>query len=103
MFDYVKYEANCFLCGTSNTGWQTKSAKDEESLLRQLEVSDVKDDFYEICKGCGAWIEYDVSEGTPRLKEQSELHDSERVDDGERQKAEEIKRMSAKRPKLQSN
>lgn len=92
MFDYVRFEAKCFLCGTINTEWQTKSAKDGEDLMRLLEVSDVGENFYQICDGCGAWNEYDVMRGKPRLKTQKELNEYERVNDTEREKAKELQR-----------
>ena len=91
MFDYVKYEADCFLCGQPIKEWQTKSAKDGEDLMRQLEVKDVAENFYDICPHCGAWNEYDVSKGKPRLKKQKELYEIERVNKEERKKAKEIK------------
>lgn len=79
MFDYVKYEAPCFHCGEPLTEWQTKSAKDGEDLMRNLEISDVAANFYENCDKCDAWNEYDITTGTPRLKEQHELDTYQRL------------------------
>lgn len=97
MFDYVKFEAPCLLCkrpirheSSGAYEWQTKSAKDDESLLRSLELDEVRENFYAICPHCGVWNEYDMTSDTPRLKAQEELYDYERISDEERAKAEAI-------------
>ena len=86
MFDYVKYSAKCFNCGAEldrekygSSVWQTKSAKDGEDLMRELQIEDVAENFYSNCDNCDAWNEYDVSSGVPRLKKQEELHETYRI------------------------
>ena len=60
MFDYVKYETECPYCKKVINGFQTKDAKDEEQLLRDLSVDDIEDNgtFYTACKYCKEWVEF---------------------------------------------
>lgn len=60
MFDYVKYKADCIKCGKPlKDDFQSKSALDEESLLRTLEPKDVER-FYTNCEHCGTWNNFKV-------------------------------------------
>jgi hypothetical protein len=56
MFDYVRYEAPCPLCGAACKCWQSK---DGPCVMAKLEVSDVRY-FYANCPSCGAWVEANV-------------------------------------------
>lgn len=59
MFDYVRYEADCRKCGKPLNDFQSKSAHDQECLMRILEPKDVGD-FYTNCRNCDTWNKFEV-------------------------------------------
>lgn len=56
MFDYVKYEADCFSCGEPLKDFQSK---DHKCLLKTVSPKKVKR-FYTSCDNCKAWNEFKV-------------------------------------------
>jgi len=55
MFDYVKYECVCPVCGDSVDGFQTK---DKDCILDLIQPQEVSN-FYTHCLSCDMWIEFD--------------------------------------------
>lgn len=60
MFDWVKFEKDCPVCGNKVTGFQSK---DGECTLSELEFWQV-DRFYSHCEVCDTWIEFSLKEET---------------------------------------
>lgn len=60
MFDYVRYEAPCPLCGHPVKNWQTK---DSGCYMQILEPGEVMS-FYAPCPKCRAWIDAVVAPPT---------------------------------------
>lgn len=56
MFDYVKYEDNCPLCGTPIEEFQTK---DGDPFMNVVNPEDVRH-FYGQCEKCDKWFDYHV-------------------------------------------
>jgi len=58
MFDYVKYKAPCWKCGTELSNFQSKNGECLMNTVtpQQLGVGS----FYTGCPKCRAWNEYDV-------------------------------------------
>ena len=70
MFDYIKYEAPCPICGTTLGTWQSKdgscalakltpadlvaNAREEQGLSAEATVTA---NFYEDCPECRTWVE----------------------------------------------
>lgn len=70
MFDDIKYEANCPMCGDPITGRQTKDGPQVLATYTPEELhDDVTDDergrrmftFYTSCDTCDAWVEISVT------------------------------------------
>lgn len=56
MFDNVDFDMPCPLCGTMLEDWQSK---DDDCALRTISINKVNR-FYECCKKCGLWIEFEA-------------------------------------------
>jgi hypothetical protein len=54
MFDYVRYEAPCWKCGTTLTDFQSKDGNCYMETVRPEEVQT----FYSDCPKCKVWNEY---------------------------------------------
>lgn len=61
MFDWVTYTAPCHFCGAKIGQWQTKSTKDGDLFLRDVQPKDTEN-FYGDCIKCHQWNEYNVTE-----------------------------------------
>lgn len=74
MFDYVRYEAPCRKCGLLLTNWQTKDL--DEPFCNILEVDNPQiQRFYDNCKTCDTWNEFEKHGNILRLLDDSELPD----------------------------
>ena len=71
MFDEIRYEMDCPICGTKIRGFQSK---DGPCCLATLEFWEV-DNFYISCPNCHAWIEFTYK--LPRLPRS--IDDYERI------------------------
>lgn len=54
MFNWVNYKMNCPKCGSEVEGFQSKDGICRCSIVEPCEISN----FYNSCKKCGAWIEF---------------------------------------------
>lgn len=73
MFDYVKYEAPCWKCGTSLTEFQSK---DHNCVLQRVSVRKVRR-FYTSCPSCKAWNEYKVKVESYTVKRVRQVEEDE--------------------------
>lgn len=56
MFDWVKFEMSCPVCGSKISDFQSKSG---ERVLENVEFWEV-DNFYSSCDNCDTWVEFDL-------------------------------------------
>lgn len=70
MFDDVKYEAPCPVCGDPLTGWQSKDGPCVLDRLTPVELANVSGDvgrhgrnarFYTSCAKCDAWVDITIT------------------------------------------
>ncbi len=57
VFDNIKFEIACPVCGEQTTGFQSKSGFPSGKALEFWEV----DEFHTSCQNCKTWIEYTFS------------------------------------------
>ena len=58
MFDWIKLELDCPICGHKLSGFQSKDSSKNLDELEFLEV----DNFYTSCENCGVWVEFNLKE-----------------------------------------
>lgn len=82
MFDEVKWESSCPVCGHEVTGWQTKDDVCQlrtftpKELIDRQEWHDMgepfrprkKVSFYADCSTCGSWLEMQIEQVQPKGK-----------------------------------
>ena len=60
LFDYVKNELFCCVCGYKQKGFQTKSFRRCMDELDITKIKGIEYNFYTICTNCNNWIEIHV-------------------------------------------